>query len=104
MPRNSRRGGPRREQPKSAADWFGMRKHAVLFGLTFLGLAVFSAFAGWAFYATWQMGGGWRSFQPILPFVLGGGVVTALLAAGLLWLAFYSANHGYDDRSEEDRP
>jgi len=24
-------------------------------------------------------------------------VVTAGLAGGLLWLAFYSANHGYDE-------
>jgi hypothetical protein len=72
-----------------------MRKHALLFTLTFLGLAAFAVFTGWAFMAT---GGGWRSLAPIWPYVLGGAVVTGALAGALMWLVFYSANHGYDDR------
>jgi len=74
-----------------------MRRHAVLIGLTVLGLGGFAAFTVWAFMATSKMGGGWRSFQAIWPYVVGGVVVTAGLAGGLLWLAFYSANHGYDE-------
>lgn len=80
-----------------------MRKHAVVLGLAFLGLAAFAVFAGWAFFAASAIGGGWASLGPIWPYVVGGVVVVAALAGFLMWLAFYSANHGYDDRMDEDR-
>ena len=82
--------------------WAFMRKHAVVMGLSFLALAGFALFAGWAFFATKDMGAGWRDLAPIWPYVLGGVAVTAILAGFLMWLAFYSANHGYDDRIDPD--
>ncbi|MFL5296193.1 MAG: hypothetical protein ACJ798_07400 [Phenylobacterium sp.] len=82
-----------------------MRKHALVVGLSLLALAGFAVFAGWAFFATSRMGSGWDDLGPIWPYVAGGVVVTAALTGFLMWLAFYSANHGYDDRiDEDDRP
>jgi hypothetical protein len=81
-----------------------MRKHAVVLGLTFLGLTLFALFAGWAFYEGAQIGGGWASLGPIWPYVVGGVVVVAALAGFLMWLAFYSASHGYDDRIDPHDP
>ena len=81
-----------------------MRRNAVFLGLTFIGLALFGAFAAWAFVAPSKIDGGWRSLLPVWPYVLGGLVTVAALTGGLMWLAFYSANHGYDDRFDpEDR-
>lgn len=81
-----------------------MRRHAVVLGLAFLGLGAFAIFAGWAFFAASDLGGGWRSLGPIWPYVVGGVAVVAALAGFLMWLAFYSANHGYDDRIDLDGP
>jgi 4-hydroxybenzoate polyprenyltransferase len=81
-----------------------MRKHALVLGLTFLGLALFALFAGWAFFAGSRLSGGWGSLGPIWPYVLAGVVVVAALTAFFMWLAFYSANHGYDDRIDRDEP
>jgi hypothetical protein len=81
-----------------------MRRNAVFLGLTFIGLALFGAFAAWAFVVTSKIDGGWRSLLPVWPYVLGGLITVAALTGGLMWLAFYSANHGYDDRFDpEDR-
>jgi hypothetical protein len=79
-----------------------MRRHAIVLGLTFAGLAAFALIAGWAFFAGSNLGGGWRGLGPVWPFVLGAGVVLAALAGVLTWLAFYSANHGYDDRIDPE--
>jgi H+/Cl- antiporter ClcA len=81
-----------------------MRKHAALLVLTFLVLAAFAGYASWAVVHTAQLGGGWRDLLPIWPYVAGGAVGVALLTGLLMWLAFHSANRGYDDRSrsEED--
>jgi protein-S-isoprenylcysteine O-methyltransferase Ste14 len=81
-----------------------MRKHLAVLGVTFTVLAAFSVFAGWAFFAGSTVGGGWRSLGPIWPYVAGGCLVVAALAIFLMWLAFYSANHGYDDRYDPDGP
>ena len=78
-----------------------MRKHALLFATAFLILAGFSLFTGWAAFAVGRMGGGWKGLLPIWPYVLGGVVATGGLAGALMWLAFYSANHGYDDGVED---
>ncbi len=80
-----------------------MRKHAVVLGLTFLGLSAFAVFAGWAFFAGSRIGGGWRSLGPIWPYVVGGVLCVAGLAIFLMWLAFYSANHGYDEPYDPDQ-
>ena len=79
-----------------------MRRNAVFLIATFIGLAVFAAFAAWAFMVTSKLDGGWQSLLPIWPYVLGGLITVAALAGGLMWLAFYSANHGYDDRIDSD--
>jgi hypothetical protein len=79
-----------------------MRKHAIVLGLTFVGLAGFAVFAGWAFFEGSKVGGGWRSLGPIWPYVVGGCVLVGALSAFFMWLAFYSANHGYDDRIDPD--
>ena len=81
-----------------------MRKHAVVLGLTFLGLAGFAVFAGWAVFASSHIGGGWRTLGPVWPYVAGGAVTVAILAVVLMWLAFYSANHGYDEPYDPDAP
>jgi hypothetical protein len=81
-----------------------MGKHAVILGLTFVGLAAFAVFAGWAFFEGSKLGGGWRSLGPIWPYVAGGLVVVGALTGVLMWLAFYSARHGYDDRVDRDQP
>lgn len=78
-----------------------MRKHAVVIGLWFLGLSAFAVFAGWAFFRASELGGGWRSLGPIWPYVVGGVLVTGALAGFLMWLAFYSARHGWDDQDRE---
>jgi hypothetical protein len=82
----------------------GLRRHAVLLVLTFLGLAGFAAFVVWAFLATAHTGGGWASLLPIWPYVLGGVIVTGALTGVLMWLAFYSSRHGYDDRAGSEEP
>ncbi len=81
-----------------------MRRHAIFLGLSFLGLAAFALFTGWAFFAASRIGGGWRSLGPIWPYVAGGALVVGALAGFLMWLAFYSANHGYDDRADGEGP
>jgi len=81
-----------------------MRRHAVFFGLWFLGLAAFALFSGWAFFASSHVGNGWRDLGPVWPYVAGGVIIVAALTGFLMWLAFYSANHGYDDRIDPDGP
>ena len=79
-----------------------MGKHTAVLGLSFAGLAAFALFAGWAFFAGSHIGGGWRSLGPVWPYVAGGAAVVAALTGFLMWLAFYSANHGYDDRIDPE--
>jgi hypothetical protein len=79
-----------------------MRKNAVFLALTFVGLAGFAAFAVWTFIQGSRVAGGWRSLEPIWPIVAGGLFVVGALTGFLMWLAFYSANHGYDDRTDVD--
>lgn len=79
-----------------------MGKHTAVLGLSFVGLAGFALFAGWAFFAGSHIGGGWRTLGPVWPYVAGGAAVVAALTGFLMWLAFYSANHGYDDRIDPE--
>ena len=78
-----------------------MRKHALILGLTFLGLAAFSVFAGWTFFSSSRLEEGWRSLGPKLPYVTGGLVLALVLAGLLFWLAFYTARHRYDDERDD---
>jgi len=95
---------PRNPAGRLAIGLAAMRKHAIVLGLTFLGLAATAVFAGWAFFAASKMSGGWRSLGPIWPYVAGGVAVTGALTGLLMWLAFYSANHGYDEPYDPDEP
>jgi len=71
--------------------------NAVLLIVTAVGLALFAAFVVWALYASESLGGGWESLRPILPMVILGLVVVGGLTGVLMWLAFYSSRHGYDE-------
>jgi hypothetical protein len=62
-----------------------------------LALVPLLALAAWGFRAAWRLGGdtplgvhGWiaMGLAAVLVLALGG---------GLMWLAFYSSRHGYDD-------
>ena len=64
-----------------------------------IGLALLAAFGFvlWALNAMWRLGGdtplsihGWIAVA--LAFTL-----TGVIGGGLMWLAFYSARHGWDD-------
>ena len=77
-----------------------MRKHALILGLTFLGLAAFAVFAGWTFFSSSRLEAGWRSLGPIWPYALGGLLIAAALAAVLFWVAFYTARHRFDEGEE----
>jgi hypothetical protein len=79
------------------------RKHTIVPWIAaFVGLALFGAFIGWAFYASEALGGGWESLRPILPFVIFGMLLVGGLTGVLMWLAFYSSRHGYDEPFEFD--
>ncbi|MGC1300899.1 MAG: hypothetical protein WA840_00865 [Caulobacteraceae bacterium] len=55
------------------------------------------AFAAWGFVASWRLAGHTRmSIHGYIAMAIAA-IFTALLAGGLLWLAFYSARKGYDD-------
>jgi hypothetical protein len=70
---------------------------ALVFGLV-------AVVAGWGYYEGARFGGGWAGLAPIWPFVAGGLVVVALLAGGLMALAFFSARRGYDEPYDVDKP
>jgi hypothetical protein len=81
-----------------------VRNPGLVVGLGFIALAAFAVLAGWAFFEGSKLGDGWRSLGPIWPYVVGGVIVVGGLAGFLMWLAFYSAKHGYDDRIDPDGP
>ena len=80
-----------------AADWEGMRRHAVILSLIFVVLATLSVVGGWALFPG---GGGWRALAAVWTYVLAAAVITAAFAALFMWLAVYSANYGYDDPAD----
>jgi len=81
-----------------------MRGTTIILTLTGVFLLAFATFTVWATMALGRMGSGWSGLIPIWPYVAGGVVATAALAGGLMWLAFYSANHGYDDGVDNHDP
>lgn len=79
------------------------RPSAGAVGLTAILLLVLGA-AMWGFGAAWRLGGntplsvhGWIAMGLAALFVLG-------LGGGLMWLAFYSSRHGYDDDQRGEGP
>jgi hypothetical protein len=77
-----------------------MRRHALVLGLAFLGLAILAVLAGWGFYQVSQPTESGRSLGPLWPYVLGGAAVLAVLIAVLAGLGFYSGRHGWKERTE----
>lgn len=83
-----------------------MRPFRVTTGAVWL-LLILSALLGlaiWGFQAAWRLGGdtplglhGWIAMGLAAVFVLA-------LGGGLMWLAFYSSRHGYDDDQGTDGP
>jgi hypothetical protein len=68
-------------------------------------LAGFLGFAIWAFVALWRLAGDTRmSIHGWIAMGLAG-VLTLVIGGGLMWLAFYSARKGYDERAGDfDEP
>ena len=79
-----------------------MQRHLLVLGLTFVGLAGFSLLAGWAFFSDSSLSNGLRTLGAVWPYLLGAAVITAAFAGLFMWLAFYSANNGYDDRIDPE--
>ena len=70
---------------------------ALVFGLA-------AVVVGWGYYEGARFGGGWSGLAPIWPYVVGGMLVVALLAGGLMALAFLSARRGYDEPYDVNKP
>lgn len=69
--------------------------------LTAAGLAAVVGFMAWVASRSGDMGGSWTggSIHIVIAMVIG--VVGAgAVAGGLMWLAFFSARRGYDDRAD----
>jgi hypothetical protein len=80
-----------------------MRRHlATIFLL--LVLALVAGFFGWALHAAEPMGSGWEGLAGVWLYVLGGLVAVGALTGGLMWLAFYSSRHGYDEPFDVNKP
>ena len=78
-----------------------MRRRWIIGGAIGLGVLGVLAFVLWALGAVWRLGGdtpltvhGWIAIA--LAFGL-----TGVIGGGLMWLAFYSSRHGWDDIDRE---
>jgi hypothetical protein len=61
-------------------------------------------YLGWALWSL-RGTGSWTGGSWVLGAIIVGGVlVTGALAGALMWLAFYSARRGYDDRPQDFDP
>lgn len=78
----------------------GRRIPGLLFA--FVAVAAIAAWIGWAFYAGSRIGEGWTELRPALPYLLAGVVTVECVIGAFVWLAFYSARRGYDDRAGLD--
>ena len=81
-----------------------MFKRLLTLSLQFLGLAALSGWASWAFFASAGLNGGLRTLGAIWPYLAVAAILTASAAGLFVWLAFYSANHGYDERQNTEGP
>jgi hypothetical protein len=64
------------------------------------GLALLGAGLAWLLVLTDAVG----SLGPVLPWMIAGVLATAALTGGLMWLAFYSSRHGYDEPYDVNKP
>lgn len=69
--------------------------------LTALGAVLVLGFMAWVVASSGGMGGAWTGGSPhILAAMVIGVAGAGALTAGLMWLAFYSARKGYDERAD----
>ena len=69
--------------------------------ITVAGLLAVAGFMAWVVSRSAELGGSWTGGSVHIAAAMVIGVVGAgALAAGLMWLAFFSARRGYDDRVE----
>lgn len=80
-----------------------MKRVPTVVGLL-VALALVAGLLGWGYYASTRLGGGWDWITPILPFVIVGLIAVGGLTGVLMWLAFYSSRHGYDDPYDVNKP
>lgn len=65
------------------------------------GLAAVLAFMAWVVSRSGAMGGSWTGGSVHMAAAMAIGVLGAgALTGGLMWLAFFSARRGYDDRAD----
>ncbi len=67
-------------------------------------LAVIAGLGGWTLYVSSRLGYGWDGLGQVLIFVVAGLIAVGGLTGGLMWLAFYSARHGYDEPYDINKP
>lgn len=76
--------------------------------LTIAGLALVAAYMAWVAVRSPSVGGGsWAGGSPHILAALAIALVgIAVLGGGLMWLAFFSARRGFDDRADrwQDEP
>jgi vacuolar-type H+-ATPase subunit I/STV1 len=90
--------------PARAHGFLDMQRQLLVLGLTFLGLAAFSFLAVWAFSSGPRLSSGLRALGAVWPYLAASALITGAFAGLFMWLAFYSANYGYDNRGDpEDR-
>jgi hypothetical protein len=81
-----------------------MKRRSILWGsLALVAVAAVCAYAAWAISAASKLGAGWAGLGSAWPFLLAGVVTVGVAIAGFLRLAFFSEDHGYDDRADINR-
>jgi hypothetical protein len=79
-----------------------MGRKLIPIGVTVVILAGCAGLVVWMFAASEHLSGSWEaSLKPIWIVALLGTLATGALAGALMWLAFYSARRGYDERVDE---
>ena len=80
-----------------------MRRHPLLALLILIAGAAVLAYAGWAIATGAGLGQGWAELGSAWPFLLAGVATVGVAIAGFLRLAFFSEQHGFDDRADINR-
>jgi hypothetical protein len=68
-------------------------------GVAFLAVAIVGAYVAWAFRAAAKINLGWAGLRSAWPYLLAGVLTVEAMIIGFVWLAFYSARRGFDDRA-----
>jgi len=63
-----------------------------------------AGYVAWTIGAASKLGEGWAGLRSAWPYLLAGVLTVGAAIAGFLRLAFFSQDHGYDDRPDADRP